>query len=361
MTSNSYSNEIAQKIAGLFAPPIVSAGMNILVKAKKETEASKSQTQVTSVPHVTSSEYRIYSPTQEQEKKIAQNIAGKIAPTIVKDVMGKIIDKVKKETEASKSQTQVTSVPHVTSSEYRIYSPTQEQEKKIAQNIAGKIAPTIAGTVIGKMIEKIKKETVEIPATREARIDEAMHQLSQQTQLPVQTMTTIAGMFAPPIVKDAMGNMIREEIPKIVEPPGLREKIPEQGVPIHEPVKLATPISPDEVPGKKIEIAFAGGVASILARVGTALWDFVAKNPKTIGATISSTALADAISRTAQTEGEKNQILWEIAQQNPQLTSQIAKEMSQTKANPFANLADMGKYVVVGIGLLLLYFLLKKK
>jgi len=162
-----------------------------------------------------------------------------------------------------------------------------------------------------KIINKIKKETVGIPATREARIDETMRQLYQrQTQPP----------------------------------------------------KIAKPISPDEVPEKKIKVAFAGGIASIIARAGTALWDFINKNPKTIGATISTTAISNAITQTAKTEADKNQILWEIGQQNPQIASQIATEITQTKTNPFANIADTTKYAVIGItGLILLYYLFSKK
>jgi len=236
----------------------------------------------------------------------------------------------------AEAQAQVTSVPHVTSpaysrylelknmgwseaaaankasSEYNVSANSilneDEIKKKTAQTIAEKIAPTIATNSVTKIIEKIKKETIGIPATREARIDEAMHQLyQQQTQQP----------------------------------------------------KIATPITPDT---KKIEIAFpGGGIASILVRAGSALWDFASKNPKTIGATISTTAFSNAITQTAQTEGEKNQILWEIGQQNPQLVPQIVKEMSQTKTSPFANMADIGKYAVIGIGLILLYSLLKRK
>jgi len=210
----------------------------------------------------------------------------------------------------AEAQAQVTSVPHITSPEYHVYLESQakqEQEKKIAQNIANMVAPTIMRSVIGKIIEKAKKETVGAPALQEARIDEAMYQKQQQTQQPVQT-------------------------------------------------KIATPISPPDE--KKIEIAFAGGIASILARVGTALWDFIVKNPKTIGATISTTALFDAITQTAKTEEEKNQIIWEIAQQNPQL----AREIAQTKTSPIANITDMEKYAVLGIiGIIILYLLSSKK
>jgi len=242
--------------------------------------------------------------------------------------------KKKEQVEASKpfaqkqaeAQAQVTSVPHVTSPEYHTYLESQEkQEKKkiaeevtlkrqekeneIPQNIASTFAPPFVSEAM-KIINKIKKETVGIPATREARIDEAMRQLYQrQTQPP----------------------------------------------------KIAKPISPDEVPEKEIKVAFAGGIAPILARVGTALWDFILKNPKTIGATMSTTAIANAISQTAQTEEKKNQILWEIGQQNPQLVSEIGKEITQAKTNPIASIADTTKYAVIGIaGLILLIYLVKK-
>jgi len=226
-----------------------------------------------------------------------------------KEIQAQIEAKKSQEQKQAEAQAQVTSVPHVTSPEYSSYLKSEEIKKKTAQTIASKIAPTIASNLIGKIIEKIKKETIGIPATREAQIDEAMHQFYIQTRQPVG-------------------------------------------------VKIATPISPDT---KKIEIAFAGGIAPILARVGTALWNFISKNPKTIGATVSTSAIANAISQTAQTEEEKNQILWEIAQQNPGLATQVATEISKTKTNPFTNIADMGKYAVIGIvGLIILYLFSKK-
>jgi len=234
----------------------------------------------------------------------------------------------------AEAQAQVTSVPHVSSPEYRSYlesieplnkyppitpsmpeyrsyfeSQKQEQEKKIAQNIVNMVAPTITKGVIGKIIEKIKKETVGAPTLQEARIDKATYQIQQQTQPSVET-------------------------------------------------KIATPISLDETPGKKIEVAFAGGIATILARIGSAIWNFISKNPKVTGTTISTTALSNAITQTAQTEQEKNQIIKEIAQQNPQL----AEEIAQTKTSPFANIADMEKYAVLGIfGIVILKYLLSKK
>jgi len=214
----------------------------------------------------------------------------------------KIEQEMQARIEASKSQAQkqaeaqaqVTSVPHVTSPKYSLSE--EEIKKKIAQKIASEFAPTIASASIGKILEKIKKETIGAPSLREARIDEAMYQLT----------------------------------------------------------KIATPITPDE---KKIQVAFPGGIGSILVRAGTALWDFATKNPKTIGATMSTTALFNAITQTAQTEQEKNRIIKEIAEQNPQ----IAMEIAQTKTSPFANIADMGKYAVLGIaGLILLYLFSKK-
>jgi len=220
--------------------------------------------------------------------------------------------KKKEQAEASKpfaqrqaeAQAQVTSVPHVTSPKYSLSE--EEIKKKIAQKIASELTPTIANNSITKIIEKIKGETIRAPALQEARIDEAMYQLQRQTQQPVET-------------------------------------------------KIATPISLET---KKIKVAYAGGVATILARIGTALWNFISKNPKTVGTTISTTALSNAITQTAQTEQEKNQIVKEIAQQNPQL----AEEIAQTKTSPFSNIADMGKYAVIGIvGLILLYLFSQKK
>jgi len=339
-------------------------------KKQEQVEASKSQTQVTSVPHVTSPEYHTYLESQEKQEKeneIARKIAGKIAPTIVKDATGKIMEKVKEEEKQ---------IPH--HSEEHLYTGSQilfdsqnrkvifdpnsrtfvpvTPEKETAQKIANVIAPTIAINSIKKIIDKIKKETVEAPSLRETKIDELLSKLKRQG-VPTQVLKSTQEIATAPTTKDffkRISEIDRWSMPIIDDfSTMMKERSQAQEVPIYEPIQLAMPYAPS----KKIAVAFAGGIAPILARVGTALWDFVSKNPKTIGATISTTALSNAITQTAQTEQEKNQIIKEIAEQNPQLASEIV----QAKTSPFANMADIGKYAVLGIiGILILYILSKK-
>jgi len=235
-----------------------------------------------------------------------------------KEIQAQIEAKKSQEQKQAEAQAQVTSVPHVTSPAYSSYLSEEEIKKKTAQTIAEKIAPTIASNSIGKIIEKIHKETKGAPSLEQARVEGILSQIQDNQK----------------IIQENKMSSIRN-------------------------IKIGTPVVLPHEP--VINVAYLGGIASLVARVGTALWGFVSRNPKTIGATVSTTALADAITQTAKTEGEKNQILWEIGQQNPQLVSQIAQEIAQTKANPIANIADTTKYAVIGIaGLILLYLFSKK-
>jgi len=314
-------------------------------KKREQIDASKSfaqrqaeaQAQVKPVPHVTSPEYSQYVNRIEQLKDMGVNAstAVDIATAEYSDKQKQsFVDKVEENTkkvedafaefqrlvglgwEATASARRASAmydIPKDVILKRQSVELTKKLEEKIhqtAQNIASTFAPSIVSDAM-KVIYKIKQKTVGAPSLREDRINEAMHQFfQQQIQQPVQT-------------------------------------------------EIATPISPEP---KKIQVAFlGGGIASILVRVGSALWDFVSKNPKTIGATVSTTALADAITQTVKTEGDRNQILWEIGQQNPQLTSQIVQEIAQTKTNPFANIADIGKYTALGIISIIILYLLSKK
>jgi len=307
-------------------------------------------------------EAQAYFAKQEEEQKKQEQIeAGK--------------SQVQRQAEA---QAQVTSVPHVTSPEHHTYLESQEKqekEKKIAQKIDSKIAPIIVKDAMGIITEKVKEEEKQIPYHSEKHLFTGSQVLfdsqnrkviwdpNSRTFVPVEKANeiaqNIAGTFAPPIVKDAMGEIMNEAKDDIFFE-RFQTKT-NQAIQTQQPVqtKIATPISPEP---QKIQVAFAGGIASIIARVGSALWDFVKQNPKTIGTTISTTALSNAITQTAKTEEEKNQILWEIGQQNPQLVSEIGKEIARTKTNPIASIADMEKYAVLGIvGIIILYLLSKKE
>ena len=59
-------------------------------------------------------------------------------------------------------------------------------------------------------------------------------------------------------------------------------------------------------------IANLGRIIPIVAGIGTALFGFVAKNPKIIGATVSLQAISNAIQSLGATEKEKIDIVNDI-------------------------------------------------
>ena len=66
-------------------------------------------------------------------------------------------------------------------------------------------------------------------------------------------------------------------------------------------------------------IANMGRIIPIVVTIGTALFGFVAKNPKIIGATVSLQAISSAIQSLGATEKEKIDIVNDIGKENPQL------------------------------------------
>jgi len=318
-------------------------------KKREQIEASKSfaqrqaeaQAQVKPVPHVTSSEYSMYVNRIEELKDQGVNTSTAVdiaTAEYAKKQKQSLIDKIEENTK-------------------KVEDAFVEFQRLVGVGWEATAAARRAGAMYSIPMDAIlKRQSVELSK----KLEEKMHLTAQN----------IPQVFGAPIVSKAM-----EAVRKIYKikketkgAPSLEEAriektvsdmVEQQRVVNEQIAKIATPISPEP---KKIQVAFpGGGMASILVRIGTALWDFVSKNPKTIGATVSTSAIANAISQTAQTEGEKNQILWEIGQQNPQLTSQIAREIAQTKTNPFANIADIGKYTALGIISIIILYLLSKK
>ena len=66
-------------------------------------------------------------------------------------------------------------------------------------------------------------------------------------------------------------------------------------------------------------IFHAGRIIPIVVGIGTALFRFIAKNPKILGSTISIEAISSAIQSLGATEKEKIKIVNDIGKENPQL------------------------------------------
>ena len=98
----------------------------------------------------------------------------------------------------------------------------------------------------------------------------------------------------------------------------------------------------------------AGRIIQIAIRAGTALARFVAKNPRVIGSTLSIEAISSAIQSYVTTEKEKIAIVDEIGKENPQLKSDIFKNMFSSDANILSNIVP---YLVI---LIIVYYILKK-
>jgi len=101
-------------------------------------------------------------------------------------------------------------------------------------------------------------------------------------------------------------------------------------------------------------IANMGRIIPIAVGIGTALFRFVAKNPKIIGTTLSLQAISDAIQSHEATEKEKIQILDEIGKENPSLKYDILKNMFFSGNNIVSNIVP---YLVVAI---IIYYFLKR-
>jgi len=101
-------------------------------------------------------------------------------------------------------------------------------------------------------------------------------------------------------------------------------------------------------------IANLGRIIPIAVGIGTALFRFVAKNPKIIGSTLSVQAISAAIQSHEATEKEKIEIVNEIGRENPQLRYDIFKNVFFPNSNIISNIVP---YLVI---LLIIYIITKK-
>jgi len=101
-------------------------------------------------------------------------------------------------------------------------------------------------------------------------------------------------------------------------------------------------------------IANLGRIIPIAAGIGTALFRFVAKNPKILGSTISIEAISAAIQSFGATEKEKIDIVKDIGKENPQLRYDLYKNIFY----PHTNLvSDIAPYLVA---FLIIYIIIRK-
>ena len=101
-------------------------------------------------------------------------------------------------------------------------------------------------------------------------------------------------------------------------------------------------------------ISYASRIIPIAAGIGTALFRFVAKNPKILGGTISIEAISSAIRSLGATEKEKIEIVNDIGKENPQLRADLLK-------NVFYPGTDILSSVVPYLGILLIIYIVLRK
>ena len=97
-----------------------------------------------------------------------------------------------------------------------------------------------------------------------------------------------------------------------------------------------------------------GRIIPIAVGIGTALFSFVAKNPKIIGSTISLQAISSAIQSHEATEKEKIEIVNDIGKENPQLKYDLYRNIFYPNTNIVSNIVP---YLVI---LLIIYIIIKK-
>ena len=101
-------------------------------------------------------------------------------------------------------------------------------------------------------------------------------------------------------------------------------------------------------------IANMGRIIPIVAGIGSALFSFVAKNPKVIGTTMSIQAISHAIQSFGATEKEKIDIVKDIGKENPQLRYDIAKNVFYPNTNMVSNILS---YLVI---IIIIYIIIRK-
>ena len=101
-------------------------------------------------------------------------------------------------------------------------------------------------------------------------------------------------------------------------------------------------------------ISYTSRIIPIIATIGTALFRFVAKNPKIIGSTVSVQAVSSAIQSHEASEKEKIEIVNEIGKENPQLRYDLYRNIFYPETNIVSNILP---YLLV---LIIIYIILKK-
>ena len=102
-------------------------------------------------------------------------------------------------------------------------------------------------------------------------------------------------------------------------------------------------------------IANLGRIIPIVATIGTALFGFVAKNPKIIGSTLSVQAISAAIQSLGATEKEKIDIVNDIGKGNPQLKYDLYKNIFYSHTDIVSNIIP---YLLI---IIIIYFIINKK
>ena len=101
-------------------------------------------------------------------------------------------------------------------------------------------------------------------------------------------------------------------------------------------------------------IANMGRIIPIAAAIGTALFSFVAKNPKIIGTIVSVQAISSAIRSFGATEKEKIEIVKDIGKENPQLRYDLYRNIFYPHPNI---ISDIAPYLVA---FLIIYIIIRK-
>ena len=101
-------------------------------------------------------------------------------------------------------------------------------------------------------------------------------------------------------------------------------------------------------------IANMGRIIPVVVGIGTALFGFMAKNPKIIGSTLSIEAISSAIQSYTATEKEKIDVVNDIGKENPQLKYDLLRNIFYPNTNIVSNIVP---YLVV---LLIIYIILKR-
>ena len=101
-------------------------------------------------------------------------------------------------------------------------------------------------------------------------------------------------------------------------------------------------------------LANLGRIIPIFATIGTALFGFVAKNPKILGTTISIEAISSAIQSLGVSEKEKIEIAKDIGKENPRLKYDLYRNIFYPRTNI---ISDIAPYLVA---FLIIYIIIRK-